>query len=330
MPSISGLIKDIVPGELHEIQGMKIRNITGRPIGQLLSFLPHDIRIDEAVFLPDMCPGRSALPTGTVVQTKDPRWHRLAVSDCGCGMQLVRADLTHQDFDSKRHLWDELGNRLKRHKGGLGDLGGGNHFLDALAPYDSTQPVHFLIHTGSRLESGLVDHLVNTPSDFKREFSRVVGWARDNRDKVRDTIQSVFGPLELVVDLPHNTFEERTDGSVIIRKGVVHSKPGTLSILPSHMTGDVSLIRAGDGVVHTLESLCHGTGRSLSRGEARNLNIDTTDIRKRVYIPDYIQDSSLRTEGPHAYRSLAECQSLLGNLASEVDRFAVIAYLGHL
>ncbi len=30
-------------------------------------------------------------------------------------------------------------------RGGLGDLGGGNHFLDAIVPYDDG-PLHFLIH----------------------------------------------------------------------------------------------------------------------------------------------------------------------------------------
>ncbi len=63
-------------------------------------------------------------------------------------------------------------------KGSLGDLGGGNHFLDALEPYGDTR-LHFLIHTGSRDESGLVDDLVEQPDRFDREFSRIVAWATE-------------------------------------------------------------------------------------------------------------------------------------------------------
>src|SRR4030095_5229698 len=93
----------------------------------------------------DACPGKSPLPTGTAVMTRQADWRRFAVSDCGCGMRLVRSTLTSEDVPPQ--LWDELADRLRANKGRLGDLGGGNHFLDALAPYDDG-PVHFLIHTG--------------------------------------------------------------------------------------------------------------------------------------------------------------------------------------
>ena len=44
--------------------------------------------------------------------------------------------------------WNAVADRLRWNKGGLGDLGGGNHFLDALSGYRDEQ-LYFLIHTGS-------------------------------------------------------------------------------------------------------------------------------------------------------------------------------------
>src|SRR5258707_5121851 len=112
---------------------MKVTNLSDETIGKLHSWIPHDLQAEEIVFLPDACPGKSPLPTGTAVQTSQPDWRRFAVSDCGCGMRLVTSTLGHADITQAR--WDELADRLRANKGRLGDLGGGNHFLDALAPY---------------------------------------------------------------------------------------------------------------------------------------------------------------------------------------------------
>src|SRR5258708_1568839 len=113
--------------------------------------MPHGLAAEEVVFFPDACPGKSPLPTGTAVRTRQADWRRFAVSDCGCGMRLLQSNLAANDVTRER--WDELAARLRGNKGQLGDLGGGNHFLDALLPYDDG-PVNFLIHTGSRDESG--------------------------------------------------------------------------------------------------------------------------------------------------------------------------------
>jgi hypothetical protein len=64
---------------------MKITNFSAEPIGRLHSWVPHDLAADQVVFLPDACPGKSPLPTGTAVHTLQPDWRRFAISDCGCG-----------------------------------------------------------------------------------------------------------------------------------------------------------------------------------------------------------------------------------------------------
>jgi RNA-splicing ligase RtcB len=142
----------------------------------------------------------------------------------------------------------------------------------------------------------------------------------------------VFGETELILDLPHNTFEQQSDGSVIIRKGSVRLFPGELSVLPSHMSGDVVLIKGGERVGEILNSMSHGTGRRMSRSDCKPLAdaFDYEQLRSAVLIPDGVEDSSLRTDGPFAYRDLDDCLALISEYVDEVSRFAVVGYMGHL
>jgi RNA-splicing ligase RtcB len=308
---------------------MKITNLSAEPLGKLHSWLPAGLNADHVVFLPDACPGKSPLPTGTAVLTRQSDWRRFAVSDCGCGMRLLRSEVPVCELDLVR--WDALAGRLRENKGGLGDLGGGNHFLDALAPYEGDN-LYFLIHTGSRNESGHVDNLIDRPAEFDKEFDRVVAWAAANRATIHQEIEAVFGPLELVLDLPHNTFEVLPVGGAIIRKGSVHIRPGELSVIPSHMTGDVALVRATDRVGEILNSLSHGTGRKMSRGDCKPLAdaFDFAALRRSILLPSDLQDASLRTEGPYAYRDLDECLGLIDGYVETVARYSVVGYMGHL
>jgi RNA-splicing ligase RtcB len=308
---------------------MDLINLSAEPVGRLHSWIPHDLEAERIVFLPDACPGKSPLPTGTAVLTRQENWRKFAVSDCGCGMRLLRSNLLPAELDPAR--WDRVAALLRRNKGGLGDLGGGNHFLDALQPCDDG-PLHFLIHTGSRNESGHVDAFIDSPARYDREFDRVVKWAADNRTAIHDALNQVFGDVELVLDLPHNTYQILEDGAALIRKGSVHVAPGDFSILPSHMSGDVVLVRATDRVAEILNSISHGTGRKMSRSDCKQLaaDFDFAAMRQRIMIPSGVEDSSLRTDGPFAYRDLDECLSLIEDYVEPVTRYSVIGYMGHL
>lgn len=308
---------------------MNITNISAEPLGVLHSWLPTSLKAEQVVFLPDACPGRSPLPTGTVVWTRQRDWRKYAVSDCGCGMRLLKSSLSRNDLTQS--LWDDLAASLRANKGQLGDLGGGNHFLDALLPYIDDY-VYFLIHTGSRNESGLVDHLIDDEIAFDTEFKRVVEWARENRATVHEEIIRVFGPVSLILDLPHNTYEIQDDGSVIIRKGAVHVNPADLTVIPSHMAGDVALVKATDRINELLYSLSHGTGRKLARSDSKSMaeNYDFNKLRESVLMSSSMSDASIKTEGPYAYRDLDQCLTLLEGYVEEMDRFSVIGYLGHI
>jgi hypothetical protein len=307
---------------------MKITNLSAEPAGILRSWLPAGLDADTVVFLPDACPGKSPLPTGTAVLTRQRDWRRFAVSDCGCGMRLLKSTLRSEDLT--QDMWDDIAVRIRQNKGGLGDLGGGNHFLDALLPYDSDN-LYFLVHTGSRSESGLVDRYVDSGARFEEEFERVMAWAEKNRAAIQGTIESVTGSLDMILDHPHNTFEHTADG-IIIRKGSVRVYPGDYLILPSHMTGDAVLLRANHRVNDILNSMSHGTGRTMSRGDAKiqAAVYDFDAMRRRVILPTFLQNASLNTEGPFAYRDLDDCLALIDGYVEEIRRFGVVAYAGHL
>jgi len=308
---------------------MNITSLSAEPMGKLHSWLPHDLQAEQVVFLPDACPGKSPLPTGTAVLTKQADWRKFAVSDCGCGMRLLRSSLQPSDLDQAR--WDKVADSLRGNKGALGDLGGGNHFLDAIAPYEDG-PLHFLIHTGSRNESGHVDAVIDKPDDFDQEFERVVSWAADNRAAINEKLDLVFGTTDVLLDLPHNTFEQLEDGGVVIRKGSVRMLPGESSVLPSRMSGDVVLVRGKQKVLGILCSMSHGTGRTMSRSDCKPIAdaYDFTGFRKSVLVASGVEDASLRTDGPFAYRDLDECMALIEDYVDVVQRFAVVGYMGHL
>lgn len=292
-----------------------------------------------AVLLPDACPGRSPLPTGTGLLTTAPDWRRLAVSDVGCGMCIVRgtvrgADLATREF---REQWTALCEELRGNRNrGLGDLGSGNHFLEA-AVSAADGSVAFVVHTGSRQESGLVDGLVGSPGTFEREFRRIEAWARQNRERVLEHVSRRFGAFRPLydgvarLDRNHNHFEE-ADAGVIIRKGSQKVRPGELALIPSNLLDDMVIVRATSAVEGTLLCLPHGTGRAVSRSEAKAAASKSglAEVRRRVFIPETIQDSSLRTETPSAYRRLASCLDRIGDLAEEVERFTPAAYIGQL
>jgi hypothetical protein len=78
--------------------------------------------------------------------------------------------------------------------------------------------------------------------------------------------------------------------------------------------------------------MSHGTGRTMSRGDCKPLadRFDFGELRKRVLMPSAVSDASLRTEGPFAYRDLEACLGLIDGYVDEVQRFAVVGYMGHL
>lgn len=307
---------------------MNIKNYSAEPIHKLYSWIPKGLKAEEVIFFPDACPGKSPLPTGTVVKTRQEDWRKFAISDCGCGMLLAKSKLNKSAFNPA--TWDAIYHDLKKNKGKIGDLGSGNHFLDALESYDD-DALYFLIHTGSRNESKLVDHLIDQPEKFDLQFNEVCDWAKQNRFAVLKIVEKHFGKTEVILDKNHNHFEIMED-YVIIRKGAAALKPGELNVIPSNMIGDIVLVKGTEQVAKVHDSICHGTGRTMSRSEAKVLSkdYDYSALRKQIYIPAAIGNESIKTDAPYCYRDLDECLSLIQDLVVVQKRFKPIAYLGQI
>ncbi len=289
------------------------------------------------ISLPDTCPGKSPLPTGTALLTNDSNWRRFALSDVGCGMAVVRTRFSGPDVSTPafRKIWDELCDALAARRNlGLGDLGSGNHFLDA-AESHTDGSLCLVVHTGSRKESGLVDDLVEQPKKFDAEFARVRTWARDNRSAVLDIAERHLGrflPLKSGVDRidrDHNHYEE-VDGAVLVRKGVQRVQAGELAIIPSHLLDDMAIVQATKEVGTIHNCLPHGTGRTMSRSDAKKVEFDFEAMRERIYIPARIENSSLRTEAPSCYRGLDDGLEAMGPYLNVVERLTPVAYIGQL
>jgi hypothetical protein len=70
----------------------------------------------------------------------------------------------------------------------------------------------------------------------------------------------------------------------------------------------------------------------MSRRDCKPLadSYDFAALRRAVLIPSAVEDASLRTDGPFAYRGLDECMSLIGDYVEVIVRFGVVGYMGHL
>ena len=92
----------------------------------------------------------------------------------------------------------------------------------------------------------------------------------------------------------------------------------------------MALVRARAGVADHLDCLPHGTGRAVSRSDAKRPDTadSLADLRRRVFIPASIDDASLRTETPECYRRLDDCLARIADLIDEVDRLTLVAYIG--
>lgn len=312
--------------------GTEYLNFSTEPTGRALHMLPPTLQAEKVVFLPDLNPGRSPLPTGTHVvvdERAQPSWRELAISDVGCGMQVLRTTLTWTDFDADPKAWTELYRRLKANKGNLGDLGGGNHFTDAAV--DDESQVFVVIHTGSRKQSPIAAELADKPRQFDIKYPQIVDWAGQNRSAVGKIVGDIYGKTELVLDKPHNFFR-REGNNVLLYKGSMELRPGELGIIPSSMTGEMAIVESTEGAAGINYAISHGTGRVKSRSDAKaeGHSYDYEGLRRKILIPDEIDNASISTDFPEAYRPLNHTLELLQEVIKVVKKLVPIAYLGQI
>lgn len=307
----------------------EILNLSEIPAYKIYKALPPNLNIKKIVIMPDFTPLTGNIPTGTSVLITNKDWRKYAISDIGCGISLYKTDIQKKDFS--KSMWDELFYKMKQIKrGNYGTLGSGNHFLDLMVN-EKNNKLFIAIHTGSPFFKDDLKKLIENPTMFDIKYKEIMKTAIENRKKIAQTVSTVFGKMNLIVDKIHNSVEE-TDKGVIIRKGCVKLEKNEITLLPSSMTGKAFLLKATSKIEETLNSLSHGTGRILSVGETKSLysKMDFTNLREKIYIPEGIPDNSLKGEVPEAYRPVDEVLNKLKGYIIPLFPLIPIAYIGQL
>lgn len=327
------------------IRGTEWLNLSGKSLEEALNLFPRNLAAEKVTLLPDFSPSEAGLPVGSAVvvnKFKVPDWRKYVLSDVGCGMQVLQSkEYTWEDFEdeaTRKYTWDGVARILAKNKGEMGDLGHGNHFLDAavdLDESDESRKLHFVIHTGSRNETKKVrEAWANQegfdPTNFDQVFQNAMSWARGNRDAIRKVLESMYGSLELILDIPHNFYTQDEDRAYLY-KGAVSLKPGELTIIPSSMLGDMVIVEAQEEIKTLGEVMSHGTGRIKSRGAMKEEAFSNSSaLRRMVYIPELIPNVSFANERPESYRSLDDVLALVSPFVKIKKTLTPIAYIGQL
>jgi tRNA-splicing ligase RtcB (3'-phosphate/5'-hydroxy nucleic acid ligase) len=225
------------------------------------------------------------------------------------------------------------------HANHLGTLGTGNHFIEVCL--DESEVVWFMLHSGSRgvgnrmgsyfieLAKNDMGRLVgNLPdkdlayleegTEHFYDYVEAVEWAQDfartNRDLMMEQIIEAvrhsgevrpFRAHVQAINCHHNyVARERHYGQNIFvtRKGAVRAQEGDLGIIPGSM-GARSFIVRGKGNQESFMSCSHGTGRAMSRGEAKR-RFTVEDHKRMTEGVECRKDAEVIDETPAAYKSI--------------------------
>ncbi len=280
----------------------------------------------KLVVLPDYCPGKGLIPTGSVAIFGNEHVINPGFigPDIGCGMMLTKfVSPINMDL---RELADRIYQELRIKKTNLGSLGGGNHFLNLYRPTssDSTdfqdKDLFVLIHTGSRLEGKRVFEAGYRGDEYFKAHNNAIDFSRKNRKELTHLVERLSGAkLEIVLDSVHNQVS-RENNQVVYRKGAVRINPGELAIIPSTYLGTAVLVRALPQIADIEYSMSHGTGRKLSRSESKEFNFEPENLNGEVYLPSK-KNSNSPSEHTLCYRNLEEIFPLIKPYVSEVAQF---------
>ena len=236
---------------------------------------------------------------------------------------------------------------MERAERQLGTLGTGNHFIEVCA--DEERSVWIMLHSGSRgignaignyftrlaqelnkrwfitLPNPELAYLVKGEPSFD-DYMRAVLWAQwyaeiNRMLMLHQTIQAISETLKRTVkelspriECRHNyvRWENHKGRNVLVtRKGAVSARSGELGIIPSSM-GQPSFIVAGKGNPDSFFSCSHGTGRKMSRREARR-KFDKMDIALQTAGLECRKDS-IEDELPGCYKDPFEVMQAQADL----------------
>ncbi|MDR2781142.1 MAG: RtcB family protein [Holosporaceae bacterium] len=202
----------------------------------------------------------------------------------------------------------------------LGTLGGGNHFIEI--DKDKNKSRWLVIHTGSRgFGSYVSNHYQNlakkrtesddqikfltgkAAKDYIEDMKVAQLYARVNRALIAfqigcDFLKVAHSKLKAIESI-HNYIDFECK---VIRKGAVSAQKDELIVIPFSMS-DGAIIGVGKGNAEWNFSAPHGSGRKMSRTQAKSLSMDKyRECMKNVWSSCVNEDTV--DESPMAYKSI--------------------------
>jgi RNA-splicing ligase RtcB len=218
----------------------------------------------------------------------------------------------------------------------LGTLGGGNHFIEV--DRDEDQCRWLLIHTGSRnfgLQVATYHQKLaqkRTPEESNIKFLSGMAaeeyiadmifaqfYARVNRALIAYQIGCDFFKIArdrlTAIESVHNyiDFEQK-----VIRKGAISARKDEPLVIPFSMA-DGAIIGVGKGNGEWNYSAPHGSGRKLSRTQAKELSLDHYRKRMTGVWSSCVNENTL-DESPMAYKSSRDILDLVEDTLSVTNR----------
>jgi tRNA-splicing ligase RtcB (3'-phosphate/5'-hydroxy nucleic acid ligase) len=170
---------------------------------------------------------------------------------------------------------------------------------------------HFGFDINSELGQSYL-HCMNYCLDF----------ALENR---KTMIHKILDSISLQKQFKVNTFINRNhnhaeikDGYVIHRKGATHAEKDMLGVIPANMK-DGSFIIKGKGNIESMCSSSHGSGRVLSRKQAKEI-LDLKEFHNTMIGVVTNHTDETLDESPKAYKDIFEVMELQKDLVDIIDR----------
>lgn len=243
----------------------------------------------------------------------------------------------------------------------IGTLGGGNHFIEIQKGSDGY--IWIMIHSGSRnvgftvanhyndiaknmnIAAGedISHDLAYIPESseyfdlYKDEMTYCVEFALANRllmmERVKEAFLAVRPETEFAdfINKPHNFAdqEEHFGETVIVhRKGATRAREGEWGMIPGSQ-GTRSYLVKGKGEPQSFSSCAHGSGRELSRNQARKTLDVKEEIKalKELGVLHSIRGRRDLDEAPSAYKDIKDVMSKQTDLVDikiELQPLAVV------
>lgn len=278
--------------------------------------------VQAVAAMPDLHPGKYG-PVGCGMLSTHIH-PRIVGSDIGCGMGLFMTDLKHRKLRADKvadrlrdldepwggdyfHRTEEWGFRPSPHDGGLGTIGGGNHFCELQAIHEildaeaaskanlDADMVFVLVHSGSRalgfsvLDSLLSKNVTNFAVDSEEggkylvDHKHAVDWAELNRQIIAErAADAARASVIQIADLSHNFLELTEDERVLHRKGAAPADRGLVPIPGSRETLSYLVEPLSVAAADSLASLAHGAGRKYDRGSMHGRIKNVKSVREKM------------------------------------------------